>query len=481
SSRMPAVPGFNVIIFSMFNQVLLITSVGDIDIELWTKEVPKACRNFIQLCLEHYYDETIFHRIVKGFCVQGGDPTGTGFGEYTVYFYVDEFHQRLRFNRRGLVAMANSGPNDNGSQFFFTLERADELNGKHTIFGKVAGNTVYNMLKMADLEVDDNDHPFYPPKIKRTEVLSNPFDDIEPRDNHKNKKEEATAAKKPKVKGTKNFSLLSFGEEAEEDEEEVASVTKELKMKSSHDILDDPTLSKESTTTDSPPQKDAAKISEEVRQKLKKRQDDEDDEDEDEDDDDDDSSDEETAKNSSKRYRATLCITSGLIRGSCSQLFISIFNRNQLQQESNKLLKEIRESRKKPKSESEDQKHKAKDHLSHVVADFRAERHDYMEKVKETIKTKGGGRSEQTFSFLADFQAKLDEGGGDSPDESDNEEIEDDIGWMSHALKCEGVGQKVKDASIQDEDTFEIFDPRNPINKRRREASKEAMKAKKRR
>ena len=68
-------------------QVLLKTTVGDIDIELWAKETPKACRNFIQLCEENYYNGTIFHRVVKGFIVQGGDPTGTGTGGESVYGY----------------------------------------------------------------------------------------------------------------------------------------------------------------------------------------------------------------------------------------------------------------------------------------------------------------------------------------------------------------------------------------------------------
>jgi len=208
-------------------KVLLNTSCGEIDIELWSKEAPKACRNFVQLCLEGYYDGTIFHRVVKGFCAQGGDPTGTGMGGESIYGqpFKDEFHQRLRFVRRGLVAMANAGPNDNQSQFFFTLGATPELNGKHTIFGKVAGDTIYNMLKMEDCEVDRDDRPLFPPKIKSTEVLFNPFDDIVPR----HKKEEVRAKpdeNKKKVKGTKNFSLLSFGEEAEEDESTVVSVSK---------------------------------------------------------------------------------------------------------------------------------------------------------------------------------------------------------------------------------------------------------------
>ncbi|XP_010074517.1 PREDICTED: peptidyl-prolyl cis-trans isomerase CWC27 homolog, partial [Pterocles gutturalis] len=229
--------------------VLLRTTAGDIDIELWSKEAPKACRNFIQLCMEEYYNNTIFHRVVPGFIVQGGDPTGTGSGGDSIYGapFKDEFHSRLRFNRRGLVAMANAGPHDNGSQFFFTLGRADELNNKHTIFGKVTGDTIYNMLRLAEVEVDKEERPLSPHKIRSSEVLFNPFDDIVPRLSRKLKKDKPEEEiKKSKVKGTKNFNLLSFGEEAEEEEEEVNRVSQGMKgrSKSSHDLLkDDPHLS----------------------------------------------------------------------------------------------------------------------------------------------------------------------------------------------------------------------------------------------
>ncbi|MEJ1275649.1 CWC27 spliceosome-associated protein [Cricetulus griseus] len=209
-------------------KVLLKTTAGDIDIELWSKEAPKACRNFIQLCLEAYYDNTIFHRVVPGFIVQGGDPTGTGTGGESIYGapFKDEFHSRLRFNRRGLVAMANAGPHDNGSQFFFTLGRADELNNKHTIFGKVTGDTVYNMLRLTEVDIDDEERPRNPHRVKSCEVLFNPFDDIIPREIKRPKKEKPDEEiKKLKPKGTKNFSLLSFGEEAEEEEEEVNRVS----------------------------------------------------------------------------------------------------------------------------------------------------------------------------------------------------------------------------------------------------------------
>lgn len=223
-------------IFHIF-KVLLKTTVGDIDIELWSKEAPRACRNFIQLCLEGYYNNTLFHRVVKGFIAQGGDPNGDGTGGESIYGepFKDEFHQRLKFVRRGLVAMANAGRDDNGSQFFFTLAATPELQNKHTIFGKVSGNTIFNVLKLEEGLIED-EKPFYPHKILRTDVLNNPFTDITPRI-----KEVVSDRKRKKEKkaGVKNFKLLSFGTEAEEDEEETLKVNVQLagKGKSTHDVL----------------------------------------------------------------------------------------------------------------------------------------------------------------------------------------------------------------------------------------------------
>lgn len=181
--------------------MLLKTTVGDIDIELWAKETPKTCRNFIQLCMEGYYDGTIFHRVVKDFIVQGGDPHGDGTGGESIYGepFKDEFHQRLRFVRRGLVAMANADKDDNGSQFFFTLAATQELQNKHTIFGKVTGETLYNMLKLGEGLVED-ERPVYPHKITKTEILSNPFSDIVPRQKEVKVVEKKTKRRTPGVK-----------------------------------------------------------------------------------------------------------------------------------------------------------------------------------------------------------------------------------------------------------------------------------------
>lgn len=134
----------------------------------------------------------------------GGDPSGDGTGGESIYGapFKDEFHSRLRFSRRGLVAMANAGRDDNGSQFFFTLGEATELQNKHTIFGKVAGDTVFNMLKLEESVVDHNERPMYPQRIVKAEILLSPFDDIVPR-KLATKEKSDKKEKKKKEKGVK--------------------------------------------------------------------------------------------------------------------------------------------------------------------------------------------------------------------------------------------------------------------------------------
>src|SRR5579862_5306525 len=129
-------------------KVLLSTTSGDILLELFAKQTPLTSRNFLQHCLDGYYTDTVFHRLVPGFVIQGGDPTGTGEGGESIYTsnpsgtFADEFHSRLKFNRRGLLGMANSGrKDDNGSQFFITLAKTEELDGRNTMFGRVVGDT----------------------------------------------------------------------------------------------------------------------------------------------------------------------------------------------------------------------------------------------------------------------------------------------------------------------------------------------------
>ena len=136
----------------MTTTATLHTTLGDITINLFEDQAPKTVRNFTGLAdgsqewtnpksnaksSEPLYDGTVFHRVIAGFMIQGGDPLGTGTGG-PGYKFVDEFHGELNFDRPYLLAMANSGPKTNGSQFFITVTPTPHLNRKHTIFGEVA-------------------------------------------------------------------------------------------------------------------------------------------------------------------------------------------------------------------------------------------------------------------------------------------------------------------------------------------------------
>eukprot|EP00729_Bicosta_minor_P007802 gene7802-6855_t len=129
--------------------VLLETNMGNVTLELYWKHAPKTCKNFAELARRGYYNGTIFHRIIKDFMAQGGDPTGTGRGGESIYGgkFADEIHHDLKHTGAGILSMANAGKNTNGSQFFITLAGTPWLDGKHTIFGRVSSGmkTVQSM------------------------------------------------------------------------------------------------------------------------------------------------------------------------------------------------------------------------------------------------------------------------------------------------------------------------------------------------
>ncbi len=122
-----------------YPSVELKTSCGTIVLELYYKHAPKTCQNFVALTRKGYYNGTVFHRIIKKFMVQGGDPTGTGRGGTSIWGrpFEDEVTPALKHTGAGILSMANSGKNSNGSQFFITLAPTPWLDGKHTIFGRV--------------------------------------------------------------------------------------------------------------------------------------------------------------------------------------------------------------------------------------------------------------------------------------------------------------------------------------------------------
>ncbi|NWF50194.1 MAG: peptidylprolyl isomerase [Ignavibacteriaceae bacterium] len=115
------------------------TNKGTFELELFSQLVPKTVQNFVGLAKQGYYNGVIFHRVIDGFMIQGGDPTGTGRGGQSFWGdkFEDEFHPDLKHSSEGILSMANAGPNTNGSQFFITLVPTPWLDGKHSVFGKV--------------------------------------------------------------------------------------------------------------------------------------------------------------------------------------------------------------------------------------------------------------------------------------------------------------------------------------------------------
>jgi len=481
-------------------KLVLHTSAGDVDIELWPKEAPLACRNFVQLCMENYYDATIFHRLVPGFIVQGGDPTGSGMGGESIYgeAFKDEFHSRLRFTHRGLVGMANGGKDDNASQFFITLGPTNDLNKKHTIFGKVTGDTIYNLVKLADTETDPNERPINPHYIKTTKILNNPYDDIVPRNAGQEIKNELTMKKekkkKSKAKAHKKLTVLSFGDEADEDEKSSIAVNKEIKQKSAHDVIsDDAQMAKEEFKPEVKNEDDHKWFSKRIdgdvelddtddlaawmRHKMEERnaqieQDDED----------------RKAADLKERKRKVM----------------------DYQQQSKILLKELKNMKKKGIGESkevkevikEEQEDEEKAELesneNKLYAAYKAEQKKYKKKtatnkrVKEADKRTRRDREDETMSMLTGFKGALFEARKPKHKRGTDEELKEEptkkkpgmdiLGsdWLTHTLKRE-EDMRDKKLNIQDLEAkdmnrdvdamrFDISDPRNPLNMRKRGA-----------
>jgi len=152
-------------------KVLLKTTMGDITIEL-ANDMPITTGNFKKLVNEGYYDNVIFHRIMAGFMIQGGDPTGTGYGDSNIPNIKDEFTKTdLDKNNRGTISMANAGPNTGSSQFFINLVDNNFLDGKHPVFGKVIeGMDIVD--DISKVETDANDKPLEKVVILKASLIN---------------------------------------------------------------------------------------------------------------------------------------------------------------------------------------------------------------------------------------------------------------------------------------------------------------------
>lgn len=152
-------------------KIIMETTEGPIEVTLMPGIAPKAVENFLTHAKDGYYNGTSFHRVIKDFMVQGGDPKGDGTGGESIWGepFEDEFDPSVTFDRKGLLAMANRGPATNGSQFFITTAKTPWLNMKHTIFGEVSEG--YDVIeKIESQKTDSRDRPVVPIKIKSMKV-----------------------------------------------------------------------------------------------------------------------------------------------------------------------------------------------------------------------------------------------------------------------------------------------------------------------
>ncbi|VDM91751.1 unnamed protein product [Litomosoides sigmodontis] len=160
--------------------VRVVTNYGAINLELYCKDVPRACENFIKHCRNGYYNHTKFHRIIRNFIMQGGDPTGTGKGGDSIWGkpFKDEIISSLSHNQRGILSMANQGTDTNKSQFFITFRSCSYLDGKHTIFGRVVGGTE-TLNAVEKIETDESNRPIMDVIFLNSEVFVDPFEEAE--------------------------------------------------------------------------------------------------------------------------------------------------------------------------------------------------------------------------------------------------------------------------------------------------------------
>uniref|UniRef100_A0A914GU98 Peptidyl-prolyl cis-trans isomerase n=1 Tax=Globodera rostochiensis TaxID=31243 RepID=A0A914GU98_GLORO len=158
--------------------VTLHTTVGDIKLELFCERCPKTCENFLALCASGYYENCIFHRNIKSFIVQTGDPTNRGTGGQSIWGapFEDELHDDLKFDARGMVGMASNGTNTNRSQFFIIYEKQPTLDLKHTLFGKVIDG-FEELEELENTKVDARYRPVVEQRIRNITIHANPIAD----------------------------------------------------------------------------------------------------------------------------------------------------------------------------------------------------------------------------------------------------------------------------------------------------------------
>jgi peptidyl-prolyl cis-trans isomerase SDCCAG10 len=360
----------------------------------------------------------------------------------------------LRFVRRGIVGSANNEGSDNNMQFFFTLDQTPELQSTHTIFGKVSGETIYNMIKLNEMQTDANERPLFPHKINKVKILNNPFPDIEPRvDRAKSSNDDSKdRKKKDKREGVKNFKLISFGDEAEQDEME----TVEVKIKK-------PDVQSTSSTSKQDKKEKSRKRSNTPPKQTKP------------------SSPKQTKSSENKKP-----IENDEDSGSDYEISLEKEKRAEVERKKKEIqdqIKEVKQQYQKEKKEkSKPQEVELKPQSSKQENDAIQSYLDEKEKYKQMkMNKKGAQREDFTLKLLERFKSKLHSVSREITDDNkksseveEGENVEDDDedkNWLAHKLDFSEVHEEViaKDASTKNESWYEIFDPRNPLNKRKRE------------
>lgn len=348
--------------------------------------------------------------------------------------------------------MANNEGSENNMEFFFTLDATPELQNTHTIFGKVTGETVFNMLKLSESQTDANERPLYPHKIIKVKILHNPFEDLEPRVDHKKSSKDDEGARKSKREGVKNFKLISFGDEAEQDEQEVESFPKEK-------TLEAPAASSSSSVPAKKEKKETVKkVSRGASPQTPPPK----------------SSAQKPDEDSDSDYEATV---------EKEKLAELEKKRKEIQDQIKDIKKQYQKDRKEKTQEKVEEAAAKPTHEDEAVRDYLDEKEKYK---KKKLGTKGSSREAFTLSLLTRFKDKLHtalETTGENPPKNDADD-DDDENWLSHKLDFSESQDAVlaKDASKKQDDWYDIYDPRNPLNKRKRAAegtSGEARKSKK--
>ncbi|XP_064106496.1 RING-type E3 ubiquitin-protein ligase PPIL2-like [Macrobrachium nipponense] len=201
--------------------VSLKTNLGTLNLEIYCDSVSKASENFLRLCERKYYIGTKFHRSIRHFMIQGGDPEGTGKGGQSIWGepFKDEFRANLSHKGRGVLSMANSGPDSNKSQFFITYRSCTHLDGKHTIFGRVVGGLA-TLSAMEAIETDNKDVPIEDIIIEDTSIFVDPFKEADEQlaeerrldmEKRKAEEDELKNHKRPKVKDDDKLKVFRSG------------------------------------------------------------------------------------------------------------------------------------------------------------------------------------------------------------------------------------------------------------------------------